>query len=150
MLKIMISTAFVLSAGMAYAQDDQSDDREDAATGLPLATFSDTSITGTEGKEIYDNVCAGCHMPEGEGAFGAGMYPALADNPQLEFASYPIYIIVNGQKGMPALGPIMSDDQIVEVVEYLQTGLNDYESDATVEQVRSARPEDPQQTTGEH
>ena len=152
MLRVMISAAAMCVASAAFAQDvqDQDSERNDAAIGLPLETFSDDTITGTEGEEIYSNVCAGCHMPDGSGAVGAGKYPALADNPQLEFASYPIYIIVNGQKGMPALGTMMSNEQIVEVVTYLQTGLNDFEADASVEQVASARPQDPQQTTGEH
>ena len=152
MLRVMISAAAMCIAGTAIAQDtqDQDSERNDAAIGLPLETFSDDAITGTEGEEIYNNVCSGCHMTEGSGAVGAGEYPPLAGNQNLEFANYPIYIIVNGQKGMPALGTMMSDEQIVEVVTYLQTGLNDFEADASVEQVASARPEDPQQTTGEH
>lgn len=83
--------------------------------------------------------------------FQAGNYPALAGNPNLEFASYPIYVIVNGQGNMPPLGPLMSDEQIVAVTEYIQTSFgNDYEPDATIEAVQTARPAEPNATTGEH
>ena len=134
MLRFMIPAVALLTASTAMAQDDE---RDKAASGLPLETFADDAISGTEGEDIYNNVCAGCHMPDGGGAVGAGKYPALANNQQLEFANYPIYIIVNGQKGMPALGTMMSDEQIVEVVNYLQTGLNDFEANASLEQVES-------------
>ncbi len=145
-MKYVIPALFLATA--ATAQDDgsagTSPDR-----GAP-DIFADETITGTTGAEIYGNVCAGCHMPDGQGATGAGTYPALADNPNLEYAAYPITVVVGGLRGMPPLGPLMSDEQIVAVVEYLQTGLNDFEADATAEAVQQARPEDPMQTTGEH
>ena len=45
--------------------------------------------------------CQGCHMPEGQGAAGAGEYPALAKNPRLEASGYLAYIVVNGSRAMP-------------------------------------------------
>ena len=35
-----------------------------------------------DGEAIYRAICQGCHMPGGQGAIGAGAYPALAANPQ--------------------------------------------------------------------
>lgn len=138
----------LLAAGAALAQDDGADGTA-PERGAP-DIFADEVITGTGGAEIYANVCAGCHMPDGEGAVGAAAYPALAGNPNLEFSAYPISVVVGGLRGMPPLGELMSDDQVAAVVTYLQTGLNDYESDATAEAVAEARPEEPMQTTGEH
>ncbi len=138
----------ILLATAAIAQDEWADGTSPDRGAADI--FADDTITGESGSEIYGNVCAGCHMPDGQGAVGAGMYPALAGNPNLEYAAYPISIVVGGLRDMPPLGPLMSDEQIVAVVEYLQTGLNDYEADATVEAVQQSRPEDPMQTTGEH
>jgi len=37
-------------------------------------TFGNPYVfTEQEGEAIYRSVCAGCHMPEGRGASGAGM-----------------------------------------------------------------------------
>ncbi|MBN9554167.1 MAG: cytochrome c, partial [Alphaproteobacteria bacterium] len=52
-------------------------------------------FTEQGGEAIFKNVCQGCHMPQAQGAVGAGMYPALAKNPKLEVAGYPIAVIVN-------------------------------------------------------
>ena len=38
------------------------------------------------GEELYNNVCRACHMMDARGAAGAGTYPSLAANPNLEAA----------------------------------------------------------------
>lgn len=97
-------------------------------------------LTQTEGKDIYGAVCAGCHMPEGEGAVGAGKYPALANNETLEAAGYPIYVVIHGQKGMPPLGGLLNDEQIAAVVEYIRTNFgNNYTDEVTVQEVTDSR-----------
>ena len=65
-------------------------------------------FTEQGGEAIYKNVCQGCHMPDAKGAVGAGMYPALAKDPKLEVAGYPVAVVVNGQKAMPAFGGMMT------------------------------------------
>ena len=42
------------------------------------------------GEAIYKGVCQACHMPDAKGGVGAGMYPALAGDPKLAIAGYPI------------------------------------------------------------
>ena len=54
-------------------------------------TFSEQT-----GEALYANVCAACHMPDGQGAVGAGKYPALAKNENLEAGGYPVTIVVQG------------------------------------------------------
>lgn len=110
----------------------------------PLSTedraFDAPGIEFTDGEDIYRVTCAGCHMPEGEGAVGAGAYPALAGNSNLEYPDYAIYIVVNGQKAMPAFGGILSDEQVAAVVNYLQSDLgNAYTPSATPEAVAASR-----------
>jgi mono/diheme cytochrome c family protein len=92
------------------------------------------------GEELFANVCRGCHMSDGKGATGAGTYPSLAANGNLEASGYPVGIVVNGQRGMPPFGAMMSDDQVAAVVNYVRTHFDNYYRDAvTPEDVRSAR-----------
>lgn len=105
------------------------------------ATLSDSSMfTEKTGKELYDNVCAACHMANGEGAVGAGHYPALANNESIEEGSYPVFILLNGLKGMPAVGQMMNDDQIAAVVNYVRTNFgNNYKEPVTAQDVADSR-----------
>ena len=97
-------------------------------------------FTETSGEALYNATCAGCHMPDGKGAQGAGHYPALADNPAVEAAPYVIVNILHGRKGMPPFGDAMSDDQVAAVVNYTRTHFgNWFDGDVTPGQVRSLR-----------
>jgi mono/diheme cytochrome c family protein len=79
-------------------------------------------------------------MPSGEGAVGAGNYPALAKNEKLEAGGYPVFIIVNGQKGMPGFGEYLNDAQIAAVVNYVRTHFgNDYQDKVSPGDVKAVR-----------
>ena len=92
------------------------------------------------GEELFANICQGCHMPDGKGATGAGTYPSLASNGNLEAGGYAIGIVVNGQRAMPPFGAMMSDDQVAAVVNYVRTHFgNRYQDAVTSEDVRAAR-----------
>lgn len=98
-------------------------------------------LTQTDGETIYRAVCVACHMPDGQGATGAGHYPALAGNENLAHADYPVHLIVHGQKAMPPVGEMLDDEQVAAVVNYIRTHFgNDYaEGPATAETVSAAR-----------
>ena len=97
-------------------------------------------FTEGSGEALYNATCAGCHMPDGKGAQGAGHYPALADNPAVEAAPYVIVNVLHGRKGMPPFGDAMSDDQVAAVVNYTRTHFgNRCAGDVTPSQVRSLR-----------
>jgi mono/diheme cytochrome c family protein len=92
------------------------------------------------GEELFAGVCQGCHMSDGKGATGAGSYPSLAGNSHLEASGYPIVVVVNGQRGMPPFGAMMSDEQVAAVVNYVRTHFgNRYPDAVTVEDVRAVR-----------
>lgn len=92
------------------------------------------------GKDIYEHVCQGCHMPDAKGAIGAGAYPALAGNPRLETGLYPVMIILRGLKSMPSF-PELDDEQIAAVTNYIRTSYgNNFTEPVTVEQVKELRP----------
>ena len=103
--------------------------------------FGRGGFTEQGGEAIFKNVCQGCHMPDAKGAVGAGMYPALAKNPKLEVAGYPVSVVVNGQKAMPAFGGMFSDQQVADVVNYVRTHFgNNYKDKVTPADVKAARP----------
>jgi cytochrome c5 len=92
------------------------------------------------GEELFASVCQGCHMPDGAGATGAGTYPSLVGNKNLEASGYPVHLVVNGRRGMPAFGDMMTDGQIAAVVNYLRTHFgNDYPDAVTAKDVKDAR-----------
>ena len=72
------------------------------------------------GKELYEHVCQGCHMPDAKGASGAGAYPALAGDPKLAGRLYPVLVILKGQKAMPSFADL-SDAQTAAVANYVRT-----------------------------
>ena len=113
-----------------------------AAQAQSAAHFSPFfRFTEQGGEQLFANVCQGCHMPDGKGAVGAGTYPSLAGNKNLEAGGYPVYVVVRGQRGMPPFGAMLSNDQVAAVVNYLRTHFgNDYEDAVTAEDVKVVRP----------
>jgi len=85
-----------------------------------LALVTDRGPQQT-GEELFSNICQGCHMPDAKGAVGAGAYPALASNPRLAAAIYPITVVLHGQRAMPPFGESLSDEQIASVLNYVRT-----------------------------
>ncbi len=119
-----------------------------ASQGAPLARAQqgDGSFTNPmkyaprDGAVLYRTSCQACHMAQGEGASGAGVYPALAKNTKLRTARYPVYVVTNGQKGMPPFGPMMDDEQIAAVVNYIRTNLgNGYGDTVSAADVKAIR-----------
>ena len=128
-----MTAALSLLSFMAYAQSAAPSTSEPAfSQGFRFFEIS--------GEELFANVCRGCHMSDGKGAVGAGTYPSLAGNRNLEASGYPVAVVVNGQRGMPAFGAMMSDDQVAAVVNYLRTHFdNNYRDAVTAEDVKTVR-----------
>ena len=101
---------------------------------------SSSKLTQQSGEAIYNAICVACHQKAGEGASGAGAYPALAKNDNMAAADYPIHVVLHGQKGMPPLKGVLDDAQIAEVVNYIRSEFNGFNDEpATTEQVAAAR-----------
>lgn len=117
--------------------------------GKPGAAAPVTPLTPEEqqrfdaGREVYQNLCAACHLPDGRGREKLGS--SLVGS---QFAAgpppIPIRILLNGKEGpvglMPPLASVLSDDQIAAVLTYIrrewgQTG-SPVDS-ATVKQIRA-------------
>jgi mono/diheme cytochrome c family protein len=112
-----------------------------ALADSPGPTFANRFIfTEQGGAAIYAAVCAACHMPSGQGAVGAGAYPALAHNDRLSAAGYPIDRVLHGSKAMPPFGRMLTDKQIADVVTYIRTSFgNTYTDPPTAADVAAAR-----------
>jgi mono/diheme cytochrome c family protein len=76
-----------------------------------------------DGRAIFHAICAGCHMPQGQGAQGAGAYPALAGNPRVAAAAYVAQMVLRGRAAMPAFKDQLDDAQIAAVASYVQREL---------------------------
>lgn len=96
--------------------------------------------TPKNGEEVYVMMCQVCHMAGGKGAVGAGAFPALAKNPRLGTAAYPIHIIENGKGAMPWFRDALTPEQVASVVTYLRTHFgNDFREPVTAAEVREIR-----------
>jgi len=92
------------------------------------------------GETLYAGICQGCHMPNGQGAAGAGRYPALAKNPKLEAAGYPVTMVLRGFNGMPTFAQRLTDAQVAQVVNYVRTHFgNSYTDAVKPEDVKALR-----------
>lgn len=101
----------------------------------------------TDGQQIYEHVCRGCHMPNAVGAVGAGHYPALARDPTLVSRQYVALTILKGRRNMPAFGArhaigfggppaVLSEPQIAAVINYLRSHFgNHYKDQITAAEV---------------
>ena len=128
-----MSAAFLLTSPPAYTQGTGPSASEPALS----AGFG---FVEKSGEQLFANVCQGCHMSDGKGATGAGTYPSLAGNSNLEAGGYPVAIVVNGQRGMPPFGAMLSDDQVAAIVNYVRTHFGNRYGDAvTSEDVRAVR-----------
>lgn len=97
----------------------------------------------TNGKKLYHDSCAGCHMHDGTGAKGAGYYPPLANNSKMQSKYYIIDILINGFRGMPSFHSMMNDVQIAAVTQYVHSELNEFTDTVTAADVASLRHENP-------
>jgi mono/diheme cytochrome c family protein len=119
------------SAAVAFAQDNAAT-RRTFSSGFRFVEITD--------EKLFANVCQGCHMPDATGATGAGTYPSLVANRNLEASGYAVHLVINGRRGMPAFGDMMTDGQIAAVVNYLRTHFgNSYKDAVTTAEVKQAR-----------
>jgi mono/diheme cytochrome c family protein len=124
---IVVMTALTLTALLAAAGA--------TAQEIYMGTFPQQS-----GEDLFKNICQGCHMPDAKGAIGAGAYPALADNPRLKAAIYPVVVVLHGQRAMPSLGDSLNDEQIANVINYVRTHFgNHYKDQVSPQAVKAQR-----------
>jgi mono/diheme cytochrome c family protein len=88
------------------------------------------------GEEVYRTVCQACHMADANGGAGAAVIPALANNPRLGVAAYPIIVVTRGKGAMPGLRGTLDDEQIAGAITYVRTHFgNSFEKPVTAADV---------------
>ena len=107
------------------------------------STQGKTGFLTTNGKKLYDDSCAGCHMQKGEGVQGAGYYPPLANNSKMQSKYYIISVVINGLRGMPSFHRMMNDEQIAAITQYVHSDLNTFTDIVTAANVAQLRHEFP-------
>jgi mono/diheme cytochrome c family protein len=107
------------------------------------------ALNTTDGQQIYEEVCQGCHMSAGRGADGAGHYPALAQDATLASRQYMALTLLTGRRNMPAFGAkhaigfggppaTLTDEQIAAVVNYVRSHFGNHYADLiTAAEVRA-------------
>lgn len=137
----LTAAAALGTVSAALAQDAAPSSIATATQGDADGAFvSSGKFSEPDGEKLYRRVCAACHMPDAMGATGAGTYPALAKNPKLAAAGYPAFVIVKGLNGMPAIGSMMTDQQVADTVNYVRTHFgNKYKDVVKAEDVKALR-----------
>jgi mono/diheme cytochrome c family protein len=119
-----------LSAAPALAQAPTSG-------GDTAGSATNKTAPPVTGEQVYQQVCQACHMADAKGGTGAGMIPALAKNPKLAEAGYPIGMVLQGRGAMPSLTDLLSPAQIAGVVTYVRTHFgNNYRKPVTEADVK--------------
>ena len=142
---------FAMMAALGMAKDARAQDQPGDPVADLLARFSDQPgpFTQTEGASLYRTICQACHMPDGEGAAGAGAYPPLAGNPKMNSKHFVAGVILNGYHGMPDFAAELDDAQVAALTDYVRMALgNAYQDPITPDQVSALRPPDGGDSTG--
>ena len=124
--------------------------RPDTTTTV-MGMFGAGHVESTSGEQIYQEICQGCHMPDGRGASGAGHYPALAGDRALLSAQFMALTLIEGRRNMPAFGgksqegfsyivPTLDDEQIAAVTNYVRTHFgNQFKGTISAAEVKALR-----------
>lgn len=105
--------------------------------------------SGEKGKEIYNNLCATCHLPSGKGI--AGSFPPLDGSNWLkEKRKESIHAVkyglngpieVNGEKYNNVMAPMgLTDQEVADVLNYaMNSWSNTNDNPVTIEEVESVK-----------
>jgi mono/diheme cytochrome c family protein len=130
------ATASLLGRGLTSALLAASIAAPAFAQGDTGGGVSRTSTGAVSGEQIYRATCAACHMQDGKGGTGAATIPALAGNPKLAAAAYPITIVLTGKGAMPSFVPYLTPAQMAQVLTFVRTSFgNSYTKPVTEAEV---------------
>lgn len=127
-----------LQRGMAEIQQMRDAHKQDSPTvdAAFLAKAVDDKGNITKGKEVFASNCASCHGDKGQGIVG----PNLTDKYWIHGGKLTdIYNTVKtgvADKGMPAWGGVLSDDNVIDAVAYVHS-------------LKGTNPPDPKEPQGE-
>lgn len=109
-----------------------------AGLGSGLMPARAQAPAAVDGAQVFASSCAGCHGAAGEGGLG----PQLAGNADLANSALVVNQILFGGEIMPAFAPMLTDDQIVAVSNYIRsTWGNTNDTPTTLDEVTLTRTE---------
>lgn len=120
---------------MVKAQREQASNAGGAGEAELVAMVKDTAKTKA-GAAVYAGKCASCHGPQGQGGIG----PNLTDDNWIHGGKITeiVKVVTNGvgDKGMPPWGPVLTKDELYQVVAYVKS-------------IRGTNPPNPKAPQGE-
>lgn len=130
--KLFTPTAGYLGIGVAFGLALAAVLIDAPAQANTAGILDPATLSTTDGRQIFEQICQGCHMRDGQGAIGAGHFPALANNRTLGSRQYMALTILKGRRNMPAFGvrhaigfvgppATLNDGQIAAVINYVRT-----------------------------
>ena len=136
--RLMVALLVSLLASVCYAQDKKSPEPQKRDTESKSPAPAPTKAAApADGALLYRQYCQACHMADGKGAIGAGTYPALANNPKLQAATYPVILILFGKAGMPWFNGLLTPEEIAAITGYIRTNFgNKFTEPVTTEEVK--------------
>jgi mono/diheme cytochrome c family protein len=141
------SWAFVCAAGLACCGLSIVVLVQSPVRAQSAGILNSTPIAAADGRQIYEQICQGCHMADAKGAVGAGNYPALTGDSALASRQFMALTVLMGRRNMPAFGAkhavgfggppaVLSNLQIAAVINYVRSGFGNHFMDAiTAEEV---------------
>lgn len=135
-----MSSHYTRGVGLAFALTLLAAGILPVQAGDSVTMYGPSRFAEQDGAALFHSLCQGCHMQDAQGATGAAAYPALAHNPKLRSAAYPVYMVLHGRKAMPPLRYFLSDAQVAAVVTYVRTHFgNNYTDPIGTSMVKAAR-----------
>ena len=109
---------------------------------LPQALAQGPEAFFKEGKKIFEETCADCHLRSGQGL--PAKFPALDGNPfVVGDPAKVIDTVLNGRKGklgqMPTWKDTFNDRQLASIITYVRQGWSNKGSAVTAEMVKKRR-----------
>lgn len=136
-----IAAIVLLTAAMILTTPTVRADDQPAASPARANLMGPAKFTETDGEALYRASCQSCHQANGQGGQSASRgFPALAKNPKLQDAGYPVTMVVVGHGAMPSFAEWMSDEQIAAVITFVRSHFgNDYKDPVQVADVKATR-----------
>ncbi len=136
MRKCIERIAWALVAAVAVAAPVPADELSSKTAAMSRGW----EFTERGGAELFNSVCAACHQSDARGAIGAAAYPPLAADTKLASIDFLLTVLLNGLRGMPPVGSMMSDEQVADVINYVRTHFgNSYGGAVSAAEVSAAR-----------
>ena len=109
-----------------------------ASALLAALAVCGAALAQTDGGAMFQENCAACHQPMGQGV--AGAFPALAGNKFVQGdPKGPAYVVTHGRGGMPNFSEDLNDAQVAAILSFVRSSWGNTASPLTPDVVASVR-----------